>query len=466
MRVLCFDISSGGLARAVFDERLAAGDVSESPWHIEVEADSSAVLTVEALETALHGVMQAPLSSAIDAISVSGFMHSSLLLDGRNRPLTPIFTWMDRRGADAVDRFRQEFGREFHQRTGCRFHPMFPVFKAATFRPSGMRRIVSAKTFIIALLTGVWIEDHGTASATGLYNTLGETWDQRILDAVPLEASNLVDLGERDAIIGKTTDAAARYGIAPGIPLIAGSGDGFLANLGSGCEDPARVAITLGTSSSVRQVLPVPVLNDGAGTFCYRADTGSYLLGCASNNGGNVLEWARSMFGSLPPSATKTAALPTFIPLLNGERSPEWNPALKASWHDVEAHHTKEDLAAAVISGVVFNLAHYVEIIERSSGVPPKQFILSGNGFLNTAACETLAAVVSGEVIRPRNQGLASLRGAAVCALRGLGVDPSAHLERLIDDSDRISPADASAIRDRYRRYRAIRGCSMIPSRA
>jgi gluconokinase len=458
MRVLCFDISTGGLARAVFDENLVAYDMAESPWHITMDAGGAAVLTADALETALRRVMSQKPASPVDAISSSGFMHSSLILNGRNQPLTPIFTWMDRRGGEAVDRFRKRFASEFHKRTGCRFHPMFPVFKTATFRQAGLRRVVSAKSLVIALLTGSWVEDHGTASATGFYNTRNETWDTEILDMIPLDSSALPDLVERETIVGRTTvEAANSYGIDSGVSVIAGSGDGFLANLGSGCEDPGRMAVTLGTSSSVRQVLPTAVLDDAAGTFCYRADKSKYLLGCASNNGGNVLDWARSIFASLPGLAVKATQLPTFIPLLNGERSPEWDPALKASWHGIEARHTAQDLASSVVDGVVFNLAHYVEIIERASGVPAKQFVLSGNGFLNGAACETFAAVFDREVLRPRHQGLASLRGAAVCAFRALGVDSAAHLERVIQESERVRSDGAPEIRERYRRYRTIR---------
>src|SRR5262249_39751650 len=162
----------------------------------------------------------------------------------------------------------------------CRFHPMFPIFKAAAFRTPAVRRVVSAKSWLIAKMTGNWIEDHGTASATGLYNTRGEAWDNDVTRAIDLDSSALPPLIERDGIPGHTK---------AGMPVVAGSGDGFLANVGSGCEDPTRVAVTLGTSSSVREVLPVPVLSDAAGTFCYRANPNVFLLGCASNNGGNVL---------------------------------------------------------------------------------------------------------------------------------------------------------------------------------
>src|SRR5262245_10900469 len=128
MKILCFDISTGGLSRAVFDEDLNASDLFESPWRISVEEDGSAVLMPDPLDAALRDVTASLPSTQIDAISFSGFMHSSLMLDSQDRPLTPIFTWLDRRGEKAVEQLRERFGADFHQRTGCRLYPMFPIF--------------------------------------------------------------------------------------------------------------------------------------------------------------------------------------------------------------------------------------------------------------------------------------------------------------------------------------------------
>lgn len=198
-------------------------------------------------------------------------------------------------------------------------------------------------------------------------------------------------------------------------------------------------------------------MDESAGTFCYRADDKTFLLGCASNNGGNVLDWARSRFGTLPTVAAPGDDLPVFIPLLNGERSPEWNPTLRASWHGVSSAHTAEQLAQSVVDGVVFNLAHYVAILERTSGLPARQAILSGNGFLNPATVQILAALLDAEVRLPSNQGMATLRGAALCGFRGLGVDASAAVEELVSNSPIIPRENVDDIRKRFARYMQIR---------
>src|SRR5262249_48002719 len=259
----------------------------------------------------------------------------------------PIFTWLDRRGVDGVEVVRRELGDRFHALTGCRYHPMFPVFKIAS--PSLRRpfaRIGTVKTIALSRLTGNAVEDYGAASAAGLLDVQQGRWAPEILSLLQLQNSTLPPLRGRDQIVGTVSaNAAERYGIRAGIPVVAGSGDGFLATLGSGCGRFDRIAITLGTSASVRQIVDHAVLDEQVGTFCYRADERTFLLGCASNNGGNVLDWARARFGTLPITAAPGDGLPVFIPLLYGERSPEWDPTLRASWHGVSAAHTSEHLA-------------------------------------------------------------------------------------------------------------------------
>src|SRR5262249_40938962 len=149
------------------------------------------------------------------------------------------------------------------------------------------KRIVSIKALLLNRLTGTWLEDHGIASASGLFNIVKADWDADLLDLIGINRAQLPGIGSRTGIAGRITSrASAEFGLAQGIPVVIGSGDGFLANLGSNSEVAEKIAVTLGTSAVVRQTLSRPALDNNAGTFCYRADEESYVLGCAGSNGG------------------------------------------------------------------------------------------------------------------------------------------------------------------------------------
>jgi sugar (pentulose or hexulose) kinase len=181
------------------------------------------------------------------------------------------------------------------------------------------------------------------------------------------------------------------------------------------------------------------------------ADDKAYLLGCAGSNGGNVLDWGRSILGTVADANAATDP-PIFLPLLHGERSPEWNPNLTGSWLGLTARHTAAHLSRSILEGVIFNLAHFIEIVQTTSALQASDSVLSGNGFLDPIAAPILAAVAGIPVLMPEQPGLMTLRGAAICAIRALGKPiPELRLRR-------IASCDTAKLLHRYAEYRRFRG--------
>ena len=458
MKILCFDISSSGVSAAVFGSELEILKFSSVPW----STLGATLSTDTVLQQVAQAVRDLEIAAPLDAICLGSFMHSCILLDGHDRPLTPVLTWLDVQAEDGVQYVRTRLGADFHERTGCRFHPMFPIFKLASLRLRNSnliaetRRVVSIKAFLIHRLTGVWMEDFGMASASGLYNLHLGDWDPALLELVKLNRDNLPAVSRRDEIVGMvSTEGATEFGVPVSTPVANGSGDGFFAHLGSDCETAGRVSVSLGTSAVVRQSVSGPILDSSSGTFCYKADDKTYLLGCAGSNGGNVLDWGRSMFGELESNASSDP--PIFIPLLHGERSPEWNALLRGSWHGLTAQHRLADLGRSVIEGVVFNLGYLFEILQRTSAQKASEIVLSGNGFLQPLTAPILAAILGVRVSAPSKPGLASLRGAAMCAMGALG-EPNPQLHTYP-----VTPLNAPNIVDRYRRFEILRQSFCTP---
>jgi gluconokinase len=460
MHFLCFDISSGGVTTALLNSKLEPAKIVDRAWVLDADGQGAATLSAERLVQQFKQsvrVLNLGTSDSIDAICVGTFLHSCVVLDDAEQPLTPVFTWLDRLGETGLDDIRSKLGDRFHEITGCRYHPMFPVFKLATLRSTDpklfgrAKRIVSTKALLLNRLTGAWVEDHGVASASGLFNITRGDWAVEILDVLGLERNFLPRVVRCTEIIGHVTSNAAReFGLPEGVAVVAGSGDGFLANMGSDCEIPSRIAVTLGTSAVARQLLPRSVMDFDAGTFCYRADEDRYLLGCAGSNGGNVLDWGRRVLGMHPEGSSSD--VPIFIPLLHGERSPEWDAHLRGSWHGLTSRHTAADLSRSILEGVIFNLAHFVEIVQQTSGERATDLVISGNAFLTPMAAPMLAFLAAGiSTWVPRAPGLASMRGAGICAMRAVGQPPP------VLNVDRVPPLADSKILQRYAEYRRLR---------
>src|SRR5262245_31582 len=112
MNVLCFDVSSGGITAGLMNASLAVLRITENPWALETDSDGAAVLPLHQVVDSFKQVIR-ELSlhrgESIDAICIGTFMHNIVLLDDSDRPLTPLITWLDRRGESGVPYVRRSF---------------------------------------------------------------------------------------------------------------------------------------------------------------------------------------------------------------------------------------------------------------------------------------------------------------------------------------------------------------------
>ena len=132
MTLLGFDISSGGVTAALFNRDLEILGHSEQEWQFATDSSGAATLTVDAIVQRFKAALgQITFPEKPSALCIGCFMHNCVLLDANDQPLTPVFTWLDQRGEDGVTYVRNRLGDRFHERTGCHYHPMFPVFKLA-----------------------------------------------------------------------------------------------------------------------------------------------------------------------------------------------------------------------------------------------------------------------------------------------------------------------------------------------
>ena len=454
MNLLCLDVSSSGISAAVFDSELTAVRFAEAPWNPQ----AAVLLTIPVQQIAgcfkqILRQMQPRKAGPIDAICISSFLHNFVLLDDADQPLTSVLTGLDRRGDAGVEFVRNHLHNRFEELTGCRYHAMFPAFKVAMLRISDpqmfarARRVISIKALLVNWLTGSWAEDFGSASASGLANLNSGDWEPEVMAAVGLERSLLPSIVGPTQVVGDVTSAgAAQFGLTVGTKVVAGLGSHFAASLGSGCEASSKVAATLGASAVAHQIVMHYVEGDSTGTFCYRADENKFILGSASINGGSVLDWGRQVLGDANP-ADASEDPPIFIPLLHGERSAGRDPRSSGGWYNLSANHTAADLSRSILEGVLFDLAHSIETVQKASGEAATDLVLSGSGFTSSLAVSILATIAGRATWILQEPGLATLRGAGICALRALGRPTLPPL------SEQVSALRDLRIAQRYSQY-------------
>ena len=242
MRVLALDVGSSSVRACAYDERgRESGPGAQWTYSAHLGRDGSAEFDPDELLAAARAALEGA-GEGHDALGISCFMHSLLLLDERDRPLTPVLLWQDRRAVGQAEELAERLDeRAVHARTGCAFHPSFWPAKLAWLRSEGLlekaRHAVSFADYLFLALTGELHTTLSTASGSGLLDLRARRWDEQLLGELGVDEALLPPLGDDPA--GTTYPPLA---------------DGPCSNLGAGCTSADRAALNIGTSGALRIV--------------------------------------------------------------------------------------------------------------------------------------------------------------------------------------------------------------------
>ena len=132
-------------------------------------------------------------ASEIKGVSFSSAMHSLILMDQNDRPLTRAITWADNRAAKYSEELKENgLGRQIYQKTGTPIHPMAPLSKILWLRHEKnnlfkqTKKFIDLKTYVFFKLFGVYKMEYSIASATGMFNIFKLDWDRQALDVLQI----------------------------------------------------------------------------------------------------------------------------------------------------------------------------------------------------------------------------------------------------------------------------------------
>ncbi len=412
------------------------------------------------------------------AIGLSGQMHGLVLASADGEALRPALLWADSRATGSLRAYQLLSSRALARLA----NPLAPGMTGpmlvwiAENEPrtyTEARWALQPKDWLRARLTGEIHAEPSDASATLLYDVMGDRWDLEVVGALGLEAGLLAPLlPSAGAPAGHlVTEAATNLGLPAGILVAAGAADTAAAALGSGIG-PGDIQLTVGTGAQVIRPLAAPVSRADAGVNLYRSATpdGWYHMG-ATLSAGLSLNWVREIMNAtweeLYASADRSgqARDPIFVPHLSGERTPYSDPALRGSWTGLSLADDRASLLRSALEGTAFSIRDALDALLADER--PPRLRLAGGGTL-AAGWRQLLADVLGLPLYAVDVPAASGRGAALLGARAAGLlsfadigGPLAPPARLVAEPD---PTMAAFHAERHARFRqivsALRGCS------
>jgi len=441
--VLSIDIGTSGVRAALFDEWGGEIDgaavrvprtVSSSSDLAELDADAAVQLVIQTIDLLFA---QAYISTApLELISLSCFWHSMVGIDANGAPTTPVLGWADTRGAHFAQDLRRRFNeKEFHSRTGCRFHPSYWPAKLLWLRnaePEAVSKTsqwLSFSDYLAFHLCGKTLTSVSMASATGLFDQRKGRWDAELLQALEITSSCLPTLAGRDETLKLNEEFRLRWPQLSNARIFPAIGDGAANNIGSSCTERDRVALMIGTSGAMRVLYegePPDELPDQL--WCYRADDLRVVIGGALSDGGGLHSWLRealhfkeddeALENQLMEMEPDTHGL-TILPFWTGERSPGWAPQAQGAILGLTLRTRPIEILRAAMEAVAYQFASIASALEKLA--PGAAIIASGNALRSSPAWVQIIADVIGRPVALSVTREASTRGAALLGLEAAG---------------------------------------------
>ena len=394
----------------------------------------------------IAAVRQKRADAHVAAIGISGQMHSSVFLDREGRVIRPALLWCDGRTTAECQEITTRVGgeerlRDLASNPALEGFTLPKVLWLRRHEPDAFARLATVllpKDYIRYRLTGELATEPSDASATLMYDTARLRWSDEIMRAVELPATLLPDVGASAGVLGRVTaDVARETGIDAGTPVVGGGADNACGAAGVGVVAPGEVVTSWGTSGTVLAPTAEPLVDPRlrAHTFCHVVPGTWYLMGVVLTAGG-AFAWyqeqlARELAGASDAAAQLDAeaeSVPrgadgvTFLPYLQGERTPHRDAAARGALLGLSLAHTRAHVTRAVLEGICFALRDSLTILQ-SVGLAPNHLLLTGGG-ARSALLRRLQSEIFGLPVTTVNREEGPAYGAALLAAVGAGAFP------------------------------------------
>ncbi len=391
--------------------------------------------------------LQARQPEAFDTlagIGLCGQMHTQVYLDKDGQVLRPAITWMDQRSSDIVARINADPAAVdlIDRETGNSASTTYTAPQVRWVQenqPELWRRVAGilvAKDYLKFLLTGEKVTDYAEASGTLLFDVARERWSQDAFDYFGIPRALFPEARPSDVIVGSVTaEAAAQTGLKAGTPVANGSSDNSASALGAGMVAPGQVTLIIGTAGVITVCSDRPLVDAQHRTLSwhYCLPERWVTLGIMQT-AGESLHWFKNAFDSGVAASDDIfdqynraiQAVPDgsggvlFLPYLNGERTPYWDPYARGVYFGINLATEKAHMIKAIMEGVSFGLRHNIETVE-SLGININEVRAVGGGLKSRVWMDTLGKILRKPIHTVSVSDTANLGNVLLCG-KALGL--------------------------------------------
>lgn len=394
----------------------------------EIEPDAWWRLLVEACAGL---VAEAPaLFDAVEAVAICGVTRTQIFLDRDGRSLRPAMTWKDTRSDTLAARLRERFDPAHPESAAINaFHPLARLVWLREEEPeafAGLACLLEPKDYLNFCLTGRQASD--PVSMARLLAAATPHDGRDLLAAAGVPAAILPPMLEPWEQVGPVLPGLpAPLDRLAGKPAFCASNDTWAAVVGLGAMREGYAYNISGTTEVLGVVGHESARAEGLLSVDWR---GLFQLGGPSQTGADTVSWLLALLGrdgaevgqeiNALLSGPRQPQPLLFLPYLQGERVPYWDPSLRGALIGLNRQHGSGDLAFAVLEGVACLNRIVLERAEAALGRAATEIRFGGGAAANPVWSQIKADLCGRPVVVAASKE-PGLLGAAIIAFTGLG---------------------------------------------
>lgn len=450
MQLLGIDIGTSGCKATIVT---CDGDVSAQAYceyNLLMSEAGVVELDPSLVYASVHEVMRKVLADhrkkEIGAICVSSFGEAVVPVDHNGEVLRHAMIYLDRRGDEEAEQFRQTFGSERALAiTGASIHPMYSLFKIMWLKkhePEVYQKTWKFFLFADYILLRLGARphvDYSLAARTMAFDVVKKEWSDDILYAAGIEREKFPDPVQSGEIVGYLPDSLLReFGLSGNVALVAGGHDQPCAALGAGAIQNGIAVDGLGTTECVTPSFDAPILSNAmasCGFACVpHVKKDHYVTYAFTFTSGALLKWFRNNFGALYESEAiqtnrniydvmieKASPIPQdllLLPHFAGAATPYMDTEAKGLLAGLTLSTQPNDIIGAILEGITFEMMLNLEKLSEAGIMIDELRVVGGlaksEHFLQMKADMMGKRIASLQVSEAGTMGVAILAGTAI----------------------------------------------------
>ncbi|KIL41636.1 hypothetical protein SD70_05800 [Gordoniibacillus kamchatkensis] len=426
--VLGVDHGSGGCKVTCLDSngRVAAeANVSYPSYYphnrwVEQEPEQWIDAAVEGIRRALSGFTPEQRLQ-VRAIGFSAPHHVAVLLDADRNVLRRVIMWNDQRSGEEAAWLEETYGHNIFAITNNRPTPTWTLCHMMWLRKhepelyGKIDKIVFMKDYVRFRFSGELATDYIEAEGTLFYDIRKQEWSEQLCSMIGLERSMLPAVYKPTDLCGTLLpEMAERIGLAPGTAIVMGTADTAAEVYSCGTVEAGDGVVKLATAGNFTVISKELPVNTNIIAYDHVVK-GLYYQNSATNFAASSYRWFKEGFyRELEEKAAGKPIYPfideeirsipagaeglLFQPYLNGERSPHWDPYLRASFFGITARHHRGHFARALLEGVGYSIR---DASMEFAGTPKSSLKIIGGGSKGDVWVQIMADILNAEMEIP-----------------------------------------------------------------